>query len=85
VNVQHSLTALIVASGSFTYEPATLQGRPTFANVSETTVRAGAALSYLPTKNWTTSASFDHDHVRSDDPSRKLRRERVALSATYTF
>jgi hypothetical protein len=84
-NVQHAVTALIVASGSVTYEPSTLQGRTGFGNVSETTLRAGGALSYLPTKNWTTSASYDHDRVRSDDPSRKLRRERVALSATYTF
>ena len=94
VNVQHAVTALIVASASLTYEPSTLQGRrdpsalqglPPIPNVSETTVRAGAALSYLPTKNWRTSASYDFDHVRSDEASRKLRRERVALSATYTF
>jgi predicted porin len=84
-NVQHSLTALIVASGSLSYEPSTLQGRRGNASISENTVRAGAALSYLPTKNWSTSASYDHDDVRSDDRSRQLRRERVALSATFTF
>jgi hypothetical protein len=85
VNVQHAVSALIVASGSLTYEPATLQGRRGNANISESTVRGGAALSYLPTKNWTLSAGYDHDRVRSDDPSRKLSRERVALSAIFTF
>lgn len=84
-NVQHAVTALIVASGSLTFEPSTLQGRRGNASISETAVRAGAALSYLPTKNWSTSASYDHDNIRSDDPSRKLRRDRVALSATFTF
>lgn len=84
-NVQHAVTALIVASGSLSYEPSTLQGRRGEADVSEKTVRAGAALSYLPTKNWRTSATYDFDHVRSDDPSRKLKRQRVALSATFTF
>jgi hypothetical protein len=84
-NVQHALTALIVASGSLTYEPATLQGRRGNPNISESTVRGGAALSYLPTKNWTLSAGYDHDRVRSDDPGRKLRRERIALSAIFTF
>ena len=84
-NVQHSLTALIVASGSISYEPSTLQGRPGNPNISESTVRGGAAVSYLPTKNWTFSVGYDHDHVRSDDPNRKLRRERIALNAIFTF
>lgn len=84
-NLQHALTPLLVASGSLTYEPSTLQGRRGFRNISETTVRAGAALTYLPTKNWSASANYDHDRVRSDDPARKLRRARVSLSATFTF
>ncbi|MGH7947201.1 MAG: hypothetical protein ACREH8_01165, partial [Opitutaceae bacterium] len=84
-SVQHSLTPLIVASGSLTYEPATLQGRRGNPNISETAVRGGAALSYLPTRNWTLSAGYDYDHVRSDDPVRKLKRERVALSAIFNF
>jgi hypothetical protein len=85
VNVQHSVTALIVASGSLTYEPSTLQGRRVQRDISERTFRAGAALSYLPTKNWMLSASVDHDRVRSDDPNRTLRRNRIALGATFTF
>ena len=84
-NVQHSLTALIVASGSLTYEPSTLQGRNGNQDIAENTLRGGAAVSYLPTKNWTLSAGYDHDRVRSDDPARKLRRDRVALSAIFTF
>lgn len=85
VSVQHSLTALIVASGSFTYEPGTLQGRRGVANVSEKTVRTGAALSYLPTKNWIISASVDFDETWSQEASRDLLRKRAGLSATYTF
>ena len=84
-NVQHSVTALIVASGSLTYEPGTLQGRRGNPNISEKGFRGGAALSYLPTKNWTLSASYDYDRVRSDDSSRNLRRQRVALSAVFTY
>jgi hypothetical protein len=84
-NVQHSLTALIVASGSLTYEPSTLQGRRGTTNISESTVRGGAALSYLPTRNWTLSAGYDYDRVRSDEPSRALRRSRVALNAIFSF
>jgi hypothetical protein len=84
-NVQHSLTALIVASGSLTYEPSTLQGRRGTTNISETTVRGGAALSYLPTRNWTLSAGYDYDRVRSDEPSRALRRSRIALNAIFSF
>ena len=83
--MQHSVTALIVASGSVTYEPATLQGRGFNPNISEKSFRGGAALSYLPTKNWTLSASYDYDRVRSDAPSRNLRRQRVALSAVFTY
>jgi predicted porin len=84
-NVQHAVSALIVASGSVTYEPSTLHGRRGVADVSEDTIRAGVALSYLPTKNWRMSASYDHDRVTSDDPVRRLKRARVALSATYSF
>jgi hypothetical protein len=85
VNAQHSLTALIVASGSVTYEPSTLQGRRGNPDVSEKTFRTGAALSYLPTKNWNVAATYDYDHVWSEQASRDLRRSRVALSGTYTF
>jgi hypothetical protein len=85
VSVQHTLTALIVTSGSLTYEPATLQGRRGQVDVDEKTVRAGAALTYLPNKNWSVSASFDYDRTRSDDPGRNLNRTRVGLSAVYSF
>ncbi|MBI5688467.1 MAG: hypothetical protein HZC55_00100 [Verrucomicrobia bacterium] len=85
VSVMHYVGAFTVASASLTYEPSTLQGRRTQVNVDETTVRGGVALSYLPTKNWTLSASYDHDRVRSDDVQRKLKRNRFGLSAVYTF
>jgi hypothetical protein len=84
-NVQHSLTALIVASGSLTYEPSTLQGRRGTPDISEKNLRSGVAISYLPTKNWTLTAGYDYDRVRSDDASRKLERQRIALSALFTF
>lgn len=84
-NIQHSLTRLIVASGSLTVEPSKLQGRRGQADIDEDTFRFGAALSYLPTKNWTLSFSYDYDRVDSEDAPRNLRRERIALNAIYTF
>lgn len=84
-NVQHAVSALVVASGSLTYEPGTLQGRRGVANVDEKTLRAGAALSYLPTKNWIVTGSVDHDRVRSDDRVRRLKRNRVSVGATFSF
>lgn len=85
VNVQHTVTALIVASASVSYEPSLLQGRRGVANLDERTVRAGGALSYLPTKNWTISGTADYDRTRSDDSTRNLQRKRVGLSASYSF
>ncbi len=85
VNAQHAVSALVVASGSLTYEPGTLQGRRRVADVEERTVRAGAALSYVPTKNWIVTVSLDHDRVRSDDVVRRLKRNRVSVGATFSF
>jgi len=84
-NVQHAITAKIAASGSIDYEPSQLQGRRGLPNVDETTTRLGVALSYLPTKNWIISASYDYDDVSSDDVTREFNRNRVGLTATYTF
>ena len=75
----------LVGSGSVTYESGTLQGRRRVADVAERTFRAGAALSYLPTKNWIVTGSLDHDHVSSDDAVRRLKRNRVSLGATFSF
>lgn len=85
LNVQHRLTALITASGSFGYEPSQLQGRRGLPNLDEDTVRAGLALSYLPNKHWTISASYDYDRTSSDDAARNLRRQRTSLNASYSF
>lgn len=85
VNVQHSITALIVASGSLAYEPSQLQGRVGEVNIDEKTFRAGLALSYLPGRNWIITASHDYDRVRSDLASREMRRTRTGLSGTYRF
>ena len=85
VNVQHRVTALIVASASFTYEPSQLQGRRGQRNVEEDTTRAGVGVNYLPDKNWTISANYDVDRVSSSLPGRDLRRGRVGASATYAF
>ena len=84
-NVQHAITALIVGSGSITYEPSVLQGRRGQADVDEHTIRFGAALSYLPTPRWTVSLSYDYDHVDSEIAARDLRRQRIALTANYLF
>lgn len=87
VNVQHRLSALITASGSLNWEPSQLQGRGgvATADVSETTTRVGLALSWLPTKNWMVSATFDADKVDSDDPNRDQDRTRFGVSARFSF
>lgn len=85
VNVQHAVSALIVASGSLTYEPSELQGRRGGSDADETTTRAGVAITWLPTPRWSYSASFDHDKIESDDPSRGQHRNRFGVSAGYTF
>jgi hypothetical protein len=85
VNVEHALTALIVASASVDIEPAVLQGRLGQPNLSETANRFGLALTYVPTKNWAISASYDLDRTRSDDPTRGMERHRAGLSTSYTF
>lgn len=84
-NVQHSITPLIVASGSFSYEPSQLQGRRPQKDIDEDTLRCGAALNYLPTKNWVLTASYDHDRVWSGINAREMKRERVGVFAAYTF
>jgi hypothetical protein len=85
VNVQHAVSALIVASASIDYEPATLDGRPPQGNIREDSTHAGAALSYLPTKNWTISGSYDYDFVDSGISNRGLNRSRYGVSATVVF
>ena len=85
INLQHAITPLIVASGSVDYEPSVLQGRRGVSDANETTVRGGAAISYLPTKNWTLSATYDYDRVNSDVPVREMVRSRMGVNAAYAF
>ncbi|HVU16190.1 MAG TPA: hypothetical protein VHD32_04665 [Candidatus Didemnitutus sp.] len=85
INLQQQLTPLITASGSVTYEPAVLLGRTGQPNIDEETTRFGLALSYLPDKNWTISATFDVDHIDSDDPNRKQDRTRGGVSVRLVF
>ena len=84
-NLQHALSALLIASGSVDYEPSQLQGRRGVPNADETTTRFGLALTYLPAKNWRLTASYDYDNISSDVPARGQNRERTGLSATYTY
>ena len=84
VNLQHSLSALVVASSSLTYEPSTLLGRAGQVDVDEKTTRVGFAVSYLPTQHWTISATYDNDRVKSDDASRDLKRNRYGVSAAFS-
>jgi len=86
VNVQHKLSALITASGSLTWEPSVIQGRPgVHADIDETTTRAGFALTWTPNTNWTVSATLDVDRVSSDDAFREQNRERFGVSARFAF
>ena len=84
-NVQQALSALVVASAAVTYEPSQLQGRSGRPNVDETTTRFGLALTYLASKNWQVTASYDYDNINSDDPARGQNRERVGVSGSYAF
>jgi hypothetical protein len=85
VNIQHALSALVVASASMEYDPATLIGRSGQPDIEEDTTHAGLALSYLPTRNWTTSAYYDYDYVYSGISSRGMNRSQVGVRATVTF
>ena len=86
VNVQHRLTGALTASGSLTYEPSQLQGRPgVHANIDETTTRFGLSLAWQPNKNWTVAANYDLDDVNSDAPNRGQKRNRTGVSVRLTF
>lgn len=86
VNVQHQVSGAFSLSGSITYEPSKLQGRPGIAaDITEKTTRLGLAATWRPDKNWTVSATFDYDDVNSGDPNRGQNRERLGVAATFTF
>jgi hypothetical protein len=86
LNLEHQLSALVVASGSFTYEPARLQGRRgVTGDISEDTTRVGLGLNWLPNKNWLVGASLDVDRIASDDPNRDQDRTRFGVNARYSF
>jgi long-subunit fatty acid transport protein len=86
VNLQHRLTGNLTASGSLTYEPSQLQGRPAVhADTDEKTTRFGLGLSWQPDKNWSVSGTYDLDDVNSDDVNRGQNRSRYGVSARYTF
>ncbi len=85
VNLQHRLSGAFTCSGSITYEPSQLQGRGTQADVDEKTTRFGLGLSWLPTKNWTVTGTYDLDDVSSDLANREQSRDRLGVSARYTF
>lgn len=86
VNVQHQLSGAFTASGSITYDSAVLQGRSgVHVDVDEKTTRLGLALSWRPNKNWTVSGTYDHDDVSSDDANREQTRDRLGVSARFTF
>jgi hypothetical protein len=86
VNIQHQFTPLIVGSASMDYEPATLIGKPGVSgNISEDSTHAGVAVTYLPAKNWSITASYDYDFVDSGVSYRGMNRSRTGLSATVQF
>lgn len=85
VNVQHAVSALIVASTSINFEPSALQGRSGVVDLEETTTRVGLALTYLLNQNWTLSATYDHDKVKSDDAARGVKRDRFGINASLSF
>ena len=85
VNIQHAVTAFIIASASVQYAPATLVGRSGQADIREDSTLAGLALTYLPTKNWKITASYDYNFVDSGISSRGMNRAVAGLNATVIF
>jgi hypothetical protein len=86
INIQHKISPLIVGSASLDYEPSTLVARPGQGpNIEEDSTHAGAALTYLPTKDWSVILSYDYDFVDSALSYRGLERTRFGLSGTYVF
>lgn len=86
VNLQHQLSGAFTLSGSLTHEPSELQGRPgVIADVEEKITRLGLALSWRPNKNWTVIGSYDYDDVSSDLADREQSRDRLGVSARFTF
>jgi hypothetical protein len=84
-NVRHAFSAVIVGSASIDYEPSRLNGRPGEPNIEEDSTHAGVALSYLPNRNWTITASYDYDFIDSRISYRGLDRSRYGVSATVVF
>lgn len=62
-----------------------LQGRGGFDDVKEDALRAGIALEYKPSKSLRFRAGYDLDLVSSEDDDREQTRNRVSLSAGYSF
>jgi hypothetical protein len=85
LNAQHRLSGAVTASGSVTFEPSQLQGIGSQRDLDEETTRFGLALSWTPTKNWTVTATYDVDHVTSDDAARSQDRNRYGVSARFSF
>lgn len=85
VNLQHAVTAMVVASGSITVEPSTLLGRRGLPDISETTTRLGLALTYVARKNFTVSATYDYDRVNSDARDRQQMRTRFGVNGRLYF
>lgn len=84
-NLQHRISGPLTASASFTIEPSQLQGRPGQADLDETVTRFGLALSWVPTKNWVVTGTYDRDHIASDDNARDQERGRYGVSARLSF
>ena len=85
LSLQHHFTPLIVGSFGATFEPSVLRGRRGVPNLAEDTGRYGAALTYLPSKNWLISTSIDYDKVNSGDAARSTQRTRFGINGNYSF
>jgi hypothetical protein len=53
--------------------------------VDERTTRFGLGLTYLPTRNWSISGTFDNDRVSSDLATRGMSRRRYGINAAFSF
>lgn len=85
LNLQHRLSPAFVFSGTVTYEPNELQGRGTQSDIDEDVTRLGLGLTWQPNKNWSVSGTYDLDSVESGLNSRDQERNRLGVSASFTF
>jgi hypothetical protein len=86
LNWQHVITPKLLATSAVNWEPSVLKGRRgVSSDRDETNLRVGTALVFRASELLSFTANVDLDRIRSDQPGRDLKRERLGISAKYAF